>query len=168
MIALMAVPAIAADDAGHGLGTPARAAALRQQDIAIGPRGDELPAGRGRAADGGVIYLAKCATCHGATGTEGPDPMLVGGQGTLAGENPRLTIGSFWPYATTVFDYIYRAMPFNAPGSLTSDETYALTAFLLEANGIIAADDVIDRDSLPAVAMPNRNGFTTDPRPDVP
>ena len=94
--------------------------------------------------------------------------MLVGGQGTLASGKPVQTIGSYWPYATTVFDYINRAMPFPAPGSLRADEVYALTAFLLSANGIIAANAVIDRDTLPEVRMPNRAGFIADPRPDVP
>jgi S-disulfanyl-L-cysteine oxidoreductase SoxD len=106
--------------------------------------------------------------CHGARGDEGPDPVLVGGQGSLAGPTPQMTIGSYWPYATTVYDYIYRAMPFTRPGSLPADAVYALTAFLLHANGIITADTVLDRDSLPAVVMPNRHGFVPDPRPDLP
>lgn len=151
-----------------GLGTPARAAVIAAQDIAIGPRGEELPAGSGGAAEGKLIYAAKCAMCHGATGGEGPDPALVGGLGTLTGDTPLLTIGSYWSHATTLFDYIRRAMPFTAPGSLGADEIYALTAFLLAANGIIDAGQRIDREVLPTVAMPNRNAFTPDPRPDTP
>ena len=106
--------------------------------------------------------------CHGATGSEGPDPALVGGQGTLTSDTPLLTIGSYWSHATTLFDYIRRAMPFTAPGSLGADEIYALTAFLLAANGIIDAGQRIDREVLPMVAMPNRDAFTPDPRPETP
>jgi len=94
--------------------------------------------------------------------------MLVGGQGSLASSAPQLTVGSYWPYATTVYDYINRAMPFASPGSLSADAVYALTAFLLHANGIIAAGTILDRTNLPAVVMPNRNGFVGDPRPDLP
>lgn len=157
----------AQDQARRGLGTQPAAATLAALDSAIGPRGEELPAGRGRAGEGAGIYAAKCAMCHGANGHEGPDAVLVGGRGSLSTAAPLLTVGSFWPYATTVFDYIRRSMPFVAPGSLTADETYAVTAYLLAANGIIAPEVVIDRDSLPAVAMPNRAGFVPDPRPDV-
>lgn len=158
-----------ADDAGglRGLGRAADAAIVAAQDIAVGPRGDELPAGRGGVAQGAELYALHCAMCHGAEGHEGPDPVLVGGQGSLASATPQLTIGSYWPYATTLYDYIYRAMPFTRPGSLAPDTVYALTAFLLHANGIIAADAVLDRSSLPAVVMPNRNGFDPDPRPDL-
>jgi S-disulfanyl-L-cysteine oxidoreductase SoxD len=151
-----------------GLGTPARAAAIAAQDIAIGPRGEELPAGSGGAVEGRAIYAAKCAMCHGASGSEGPDPALVGGQGTLTGVAPRLTIGSYWSHSTTLFDYIRRAMPLTVPGSLSADEVYALTALLLAANGIIEEGQRMDREALPKVAMPNRDGFTSDPRPDIP
>ena len=107
------------------------------------------------------MYLAKCAACHGPTGTEGPRDKLVG-------ENlPVKTIGTFWPYATTVFDYIRRAQPFDKPGSLTDDEVYAVSAWLLFKNQTIPADQVIDADTLPKVRMPNRDGFVPDPRPDV-
>ena len=91
--------------------------------------------------------------------------MLVGGQGTLATQQPVLTIGSFWPYATTVFDYIRRAMPFNAPGSLSDQQVYALTAFLLAANGVVPQDTVLDKERLAAVRMPNRDGFIPTQRP---
>jgi len=140
---------------------------INDWDIAIGPAGAELPAGSGSVADGAAIYAQRCAMCHGATGREGPDPVLVGGQGTLTSEKPIRTVGSYWAYATTLYDYIYRAMPFVAPGSLKPGEVYALCAFLLHANGIVALDAVMDRDSLPAVHMPNRDGFPPDPRPDI-
>ena len=105
--------------------------------------------------------MAKCVACHGPTGTEGPMDKLVGER------LPVKTIGSFWPYATTVFDYIRRAQPFDKPGSLTDEEVYALTAWLLFRNNIISADQVIDADTLPKVRMPNRDGFVPDPRPDA-
>ena len=116
-------------------------------------------------AEGAQLYAQQCAACHGATGREGPDPVLVGGQGSLASDKPVQTIGSFWPYATTVFDYIRRAMPFTAPGSLADEQVYAITAFLLAANGVVPQDTVLDRERLVAVRMPNRDGFTPDPRP---
>ena len=116
-------------------------------------------AARGDAGE--QVYKAKCIACHGPTGTEGPMDKLVGEK------LPVKTIGSFWPYATTVFDYIRRAQPFNQPGSLTDEEVYAVTAWLLFRNNIIAADQVIDAITLPKVRMPNRDGFVPDPRPDA-
>ncbi|MEQ8234539.1 MAG: cytochrome c [Gammaproteobacteria bacterium] len=173
--ALLAVAFAAVAAAGEtaaaprfGLGSAADDARMAAWDIAIDAAGASLPAGQGSARDGASIYAAKCAHCHGASGREGPDPPLVGGAGSLDGDAPMQTVGSYWPYATTIYDYVHRAMPFTAPGSLAPDEVYALTAFLLHANGIIAADTVLDRDSLPAVRMPNRGGFVPDPRPDVP
>jgi S-disulfanyl-L-cysteine oxidoreductase SoxD len=151
----------------YGFGKTPGAASVAALDIAIGPRGEELPAGSGSVAAGAKIYAERCAMCHGASGREGPDPVLVGGHGTLSDPQPLLTIGSYWAYATTLYDYIGRAMPFFAPGSLAPNEIYALCAYLLNANGIIADDAVMDRVSLPAVQMPNRNGFIPDPRPDV-
>lgn len=168
---LAAPGAARADAAGLGpyeLGHAASPARIAAQDIAIAPDGAELPPGRGDARTGAAIYAARCAACHGPSGREGPDPVLVGGQGSLASATPLQTIGSYWPYATTVYDYIHRAMPFTAPGSLSADEVYAVTAFLLHANGIIDADAVLDSDTLPAVVMPNRDGFVPDPRPDLP
>lgn len=151
----------------YGFGETPTAATIAALDIAIGPRGEELPPGTGSVAEGAKLYAERCAMCHGASGREGPDPVLVGGRGTLSDPQPLLTIGSYWAYATTLYDYIARAMPFFAPGSLAPNEIYALCAYLLNANGIIADDAVMDRVSLPAVQMPNRNGFVPDPRPDV-
>lgn len=153
--------------ARYGFGQTPTPASINALDIAIGPHGEELPPGSGTVAAGSVLYAERCAMCHGASGREGPDPILVGGRGTLSDLQPLLTIGSYWAYATTLYDYIARAMPFFAPGSLAPDEIYALCAYLLNANGIIADDAVMDRVSLPAVQMPNRDGFIPDPRPDV-
>src|SRR5207248_11187509 len=109
---------------------------------------------------------AKCAGCHGKNGKEGPNDVLVGRQGTLNTSKPVKTVCSYWPYATTVWDYIKRSMPYNKPGSLSTDHVYALTAYLLSLNGIIKEDAVLDAKTLPQVKMPNRNGFIGDPRPD--
>jgi S-disulfanyl-L-cysteine oxidoreductase SoxD len=121
----------------YGVGRSPTADEITARGIAIGPRGAELPSGRGTVASGRKVFAEKCAACHGATGKEGPQDVLVGGQGTLKTRQPLKTIGSYWPYATTVYDYVQRAMPFYAPGSLTPDEIYGVTAFLLFANGII-------------------------------
>ena len=127
-----------------------------------------LPVASGSVRQGRAIYEDKCAACHGAKGEGGPGPRLAGGYGTLATVNPVLTVGSFWPFATTLYDYINRAMPFDQPQSLTPSEVYAVTAYTLQLNGIVDEDAVLDRSSLPAVAMPNRNGFSSpDPRPDT-
>ena len=109
-----------------------------------------------------------CATCHGPSGTEGPMDKLAGGRGTLDSAKPVKTVGSFWPYATTLFDYVRRAMPFTQPQSLSNEQVYAVTAYLLYLNGILAEDAVLDAASLPKIQMPNRGGFFPDPRPDVP
>lgn len=155
--------------ARYGIGRPATPAEIAALDIDVMPDGSGLPAGRGTAAEGAPIYAAKCAACHGKTGTEGPNDVLVGReprQGFPFSQDPKLphTIGNYWPYATTVFDYVRRAMPPTAPGSLTDAEVYALTAFLLDANGLIAADAVMDKATLPKVAMPARQYFTPDSR----
>ncbi len=170
LAACVAAGTVAAENARerrYGLGTIADPAHIARIDIAIGPDGAELPAGRGTVAEGRALFARHCAMCHGASGREGPDPVLVGGRGTLAGNEPLLTIGSFWPYATTLYDYIYRAMPFLQPGSLAPGEVYALCAYLLFENAIIDEDTVVDRASLPRIRMPNRDGFIPDPRPDV-
>lgn len=134
-------------------------------DIDVLPDGKGLPVGHGTAAEGAQIYAARCAACHGANGEgipipgQGAFPRLVGGIGTLADDKPIKTVGSYWPYATGVFDYIRRAMPLTAPGSLTANEVYSLVAFILSRNGIIPDTTVMNETSLPAVAMPNRSGF---------
>jgi len=149
----------AAAQQGPGLGQPISAADLAPWDISIQPDGAGLPAGSGTAAKGAEIYSVKCIACHGEKGAGQPNDRLVGGQGTLTELAQVRTIGSFWPNATTVFDYIRRAMPFQAPESLTNDEVYALTAYLLALNGIIKEGDEMNARALARVQMPNRNGF---------
>ncbi|MGE0827113.1 MAG: c-type cytochrome [Candidatus Binatia bacterium] len=170
-IALLVIVSLASlgwsQDRTYGFGRTPTEAEISAWDSAIGPDGKELPAGKGTAAEGKLLYQQKCAACHGETGTEGPQDKLVGGRGTLATEKPLKTIGSYWPYATTIYDYVQRAMPLPQPGSLTANETYALTAYLLYLNGIISEQVVIDAQTLPHVQMPNRYGFIPDPRPDV-
>ena len=163
----VALQAIAgAQSPTYGLGRAPSADEIRNWDIAIGPSGKELPPGRGTAVEGGKVYAAKCAACHGKTAKEGPNDVLVGGQGTLSTGKPVKTIGSYWPYATTVWDYINRSMPYDKPASLTADEVYAVTAYLLSLNGIIHDGESMNSKTLPQVKMPNRNGFIGDPRPD--
>jgi cytochrome c len=155
--------------ATFGIGRPATPAEIAALDIDIGPDGAGLPPGRGTPADGAPIYAARCASCHGKTGKEGPNDVLVGrlpGDAFPFAKDPRApkTIGSYWPYATTVFDYIRRAMPPDKPGSLRDDEVYNLVAFLLASNELIPQDAVLDAASLPKVKMPARDHFVPDTR----
>ena len=152
-----------------GIGRPATPAEIAAIDIDIGPDGAGLPPGGGTAAQGATIYAARCAGCHGKSGREGPNDVLVGrltGEGFPFSRDPKLphTIGNYWPYATTVFDYIRRAMPPDAPGSLKNDEVYALVAHLLALNELIAADAVMDATTLPKVKMPARDRFVPEQR----
>jgi cytochrome c len=157
-----------AQDRPTALGRPASAAEMKQRDITVLPNGKGLPEGQGAATDGEAVYKNQCASCHGPNGEGQPQgPQLIGGIGSLASANPVRTVGSYWPYATSVWDYIHRAMPLNQPGSLSANDTYAVTAFLLQRNGIIQATDVMNLDTLAKVRMPNRDGFIADPRPDV-
>ncbi|SMG53355.1 c-type cytochrome [Paraburkholderia susongensis] len=169
LTALAACSSIAPDvqsvAAGHGIGTPLGERELAAWNIDVAPDGQGLPAGSGDVATGARLFAAKCAMCHGALGEGGLGDPLVGGRGTLASAKPKRTVGSYWPYATTLFDYIRRAMPYNAPESLSADDVYALSAFLLNQNGIVPAETRLDAASLPLVVMPNRNGFVADPRP---
>ncbi len=137
-------------------------------NIDIDRDGLKLPPGRGSVAHGREVFAAQCASCHGATGEGGLGERLVGGgRGTLASAKPVKTVGSFWPYAPTLFDYIRRAMPMNAPQSLSDDDVYAVSGYVLHLNGLAPADAVFDARSLAAIRMPNRDGFVPDPRPDV-
>ena len=152
----------------YGIGRPPSAAELRAADISIAPDGAGLPPGRGSSREGASLYQSLCASCHGVRGEgRGDFPALVGGRGSLATPNPVLTVGSYWPYATTLWDYINRAMPFDRPGLLTADEVYGAAAYVLFLNGIVGETDRMDAKSLPKVKMPNRDGFVRDPRPDV-
>jgi len=155
--------------ATFGIGRPATSAEITAWDIDVGPDGVGLPPGRGTSADGAPIYAARCASCHGKTGKEGPNDVLVGrlpGDAFPFARDARTpkTIGSYWPYATTVFDYVRRAMPPDAPGTLKDDEVYGLVAYLLTLNELVPADAVIDATSLPKVKMPAREHFVPDTR----
>jgi cytochrome c len=144
---------------GPGLGAPISAEDLAPWDIGIQPDGTGLPPGSGNAAKGAEVYATHCVACHGVAGAGQPNDRLVGGQGTLDQLQQVRTIGSFWPYATTVFDYIRRAMPFLAPQSLSNDDVYAVTAYLLAENGIVDKGATLDAESLARIRMPNRDGF---------
>ncbi len=148
------------------LGTPVSEAQLRARAITIFPDGRNLPPGRGRAREGAVLYLGRCRLCHGETGTEGPASRLAGSDGFLSLRDPLrvlriqkhpllvLSVGAQWPYATSIFDYVRRAMPHNAPKSLSHDEVYALTAYILYLNGLVEEQTVVDKQTLPRVQMP--------------
>ena len=156
----LAVSCGAASAESPNLGRVATPAEFAAWDISIGPDGVGLPPGSGTAKQGEAVYLEKCLGCHGERGAGKPNDQLAGGQGTLApGQAPVKTVGSFWPYATTVFDYVRRAMPLNESKSLTNDEAYAVVAYILQINGVIGENDTIDARTLPAVRMPNRDGF---------
>jgi len=133
---------------------------VQAMDIAVGTDGKELPPGSGTAKSGATLFTQKCVACHGEN-QEGSAqaPALVGGKGTLTSLHPKMTAGSYWPFATTIFDYIRRAMPRYQEGSLKADEVYSLTAFILFRNGIIKEDELIDAATLPRIKMPNRDGF---------
>jgi len=158
---------LAAQSPKYGVGRPPSADQIRELGAAIAPDGTGLPEGSGTVAEGREVFAAKCSRCHGEKAGGDVGPALVGGQGTLATAKPVKTVGSFWPYATTVWDYVNRAMPFDQPGLLTPPQVYAVVAYILNLNGIIANDQVMDAKSLPKVKMPNRDGFVADPRPDV-
>jgi cytochrome c len=151
----------------YGVGRPPTPEEIRALGSPIGPDGSGLPAGSGNVADGRVLFAARCARCHGPQGEGGIGVRLVGGQGTLRTPKPLKTVGSFWPYATTLWDYINRAMPYDEPGRLTAPEVYSAVAFILNLNGIVSDTARMDASSLPAVKMPNRDGFVPDSRPDV-
>ena len=122
--------------------------------------------GSGSAVEGAKVYQDKCLACHGAGGKDGLNDVLVGGHGSLTTDRPRKTVGSYWPYATTLFDFVRRAMPYQAPGSLSDDEVYAVTAYILYLNDVVSEDDQLDADTLPDVLMPNRDNFVWAYSPD--
>ena len=142
------------------LGRAATPEEIASWDISIGPDGAGLPPGSGTARQGEAVYIAKCLACHGEKGAGKPNDALVGGRGTLVGDQaPVKTAGSFWPYATTLFDYVRRAMPLNESKSLSNDELYAVVAYLLRLNEIVGENDTINAQTLPTVRMPNVDGF---------
>jgi mono/diheme cytochrome c family protein len=151
----------------YGIGRPATPAEIAGWNIDIDRYGNNLPPGSGSVSHGREVFDQQCAACHGAKGEGGVGDRLVGGQGTLATPKPVRTVGSYWPYAPTLFDYIRRAMPQNAPQSLSNEDVYAVSAYILNLNGLLAADATLDASTLSAIKMPNRSMFVGDPRPDV-
>jgi len=150
--------------AGGALLAPRLGRAITQEQAArsglnVFPDGRGLPAGRGNAVEGAALYAEKCLSCHGPGGRGATAEELAGGRAALDSESPDKTIGLYWPYATTVFDFTRRAMPMDAPGSLSADQTYAVTAYLLFANALIGEREEMNADTLPRVRMPNREGF---------
>jgi len=154
----------------YGFGTPASAEEIAMIDIDVMPDGRGAPAGSGTYAEGKMVYTAKCLACHGpdlAGIKETGAAALIGGRGSLASGSPKKTVESYWPYASTVFDYVKRAMPFNVPGSLSDNEVYSVVAYVLGEANILDKDTALDASNLGSVEMPNRNGFIADVRPDV-
>ena len=166
-ILLAATVTLSAQSPRYGVGRPPAPEEIRELGSAIAPDGTGLPQGSGTVAAGRALFVAQCARCHGPMGEGDVGPRLEGGQGTLSTPRPLKTVGSFWPYATTLWDYVNRAMPFDRPGLLESSEVYAAVAYVLNLNGIIEEDGVMNATTLPKVKMPNRDGFVADPRPDV-
>lgn len=162
-VLLFVLPAaeVHADQLGIVIGTPVGADEL-SKFFSIPPDGTGLPPGEGTSAKGKEVYAQRCAHCHGEH-LEGLDeiggPKLIGGRGTLTSNKPIKTVESYWPYSTTLFDYIWRAMPFDQPGSLTPDEVYSLSAYILSAGHVIDEKKVLDAQSLPKIVMPNAHGF---------
>ena len=179
---LTALAVLGVADSAGAQGYPAKfdfgvpASAEDIATVAIGPDGQGLPAGKGDYAMGKKVYETTCSACHGENlqGVAGLPNMpsgqalrLIGGRGTLTTKNPVMTVESYWPYATTLFDYVRRAMPFQAPGSLTADEVYSVSAYILAEANVVDKTTVLDAQSLPRVQMPNREGFIPDPRPEL-
>jgi S-disulfanyl-L-cysteine oxidoreductase SoxD len=151
----------------YGIGRAATPAEIAGWNIDIDRNGNGLPPGSGGVGRGREIFDQQCAACHGAKGEGGIGDRLAGGQGTLATPKPVRTVGSYWPYAPTLFDYIRRAMPQNAPQTLSNDDVYAVSAYILNLNGLLPTDATLNANTLSAIKMPNRSMFVADPRPDV-
>ena len=165
--AIAASGACAQAEEHFGIGRPATPQEIKGWDIDIGRDGSNLPPGSGSVPRGRTVFAEQCAACHGDKGQGGVGDRLVGGQGTLATAKPVRTVGSYWAYAPTLFDYIRRAMPQNAPQSLSNEDVYAVSAYILNLNGLVPAEATLDAKTLAAIKMPNRNDFVPDPRPDV-
>jgi cytochrome c len=171
-IAVLAILALASvapvrAQSPYGVGRPATPAEIAGWNIDIDRYGNNLPPGGGSVSQGRKVFDLQCAACHGARGEGGVGDKLVGGRGTLATPEPIRTVGSYWPYAPTLFDYIRRAMPQNAPQSLSNEDVYAVSAYILNLNGLLPADATLDAKRLSEIKMPNRSMFVGDPRPDV-
>jgi len=144
---------------GPKLGRPATSEEVKAVDRSIPPDGTGLPPGQGTAKQGETVYVRHCASCHGEKGVGKTNDRLVGGSGTLSGNQPVKTVGSYWQWPTTLFDYTRRAMPYGSPLSLSDEQVYSVTAYILNLNGIICEEDVMNAQTLPQVKMPNRDGF---------
>ena len=168
-LALAAGPAVAQDGQDTGIGRAATEQEVAGWNIDIPVDGEDAPPGSGTAAEGQSIYDNACAACHGVFGEgKGRYPGVMGGEGTLDSSDPEKTVGSYWPYATTLWDYIHRAMPFGNAQSLSNDQTYAVTAYVLYLNDIIGFEETVNADNIADIEMPNRDGFIRpDPRPDI-
>ena len=173
LASIMMIGAAAAQETSthYGFGSPVTQDELARY-FSIQPDGRTLPPGSGKAAEGAKVYAESCAVCHGeklegnpAKGVGGD--KLIGGRGSLASKSPVKTVESYWPYSTTLFDYVKRAMPFSAPGSLSDNDVYAVVAYILSEAKIIKPTDVMDAKTLPKVAMPNKDGFIADSRPEL-
>ena len=151
----------------YKVGRAPTAEEIKTWSISVMPDGTGLPEGKGSAVEGKDVYSRRCSECHGNELQGGDAEALVGGKGTLATPKPLKTVGSYWPHATTQFDYTNRAMPFDTPGMLTNDQLYAVVAFVLFKNGIVEETDEMNAETLPKVKMPNVDGFVKDTRPDV-
>jgi S-disulfanyl-L-cysteine oxidoreductase SoxD len=158
-VATLAGCAAPASSGKAAFGNPVSKEEVARWDISIPPSGVGLPGGGGTARQGAQVYEQKCLACHGAKGAGKPADPLVGGIGTLSSKTPVRTVGSYWPYATTLFDYVRRAMPITNPLSLSDDEVYAVSAYVLALNGIVGDDAIMNAQTLPQVRMPNRDGF---------
>jgi len=157
-----AAASLASSAWAYDFGRSATPDEIKLWDIDVRPDGTGLPQGSGTVVHGKQVYQDNCEVCHGPNGEGRIKDRLVGGEGTLASSKPLKTVGSYWPYATTLFDYIRRAMPYPIPGTLSADDTYAVSAYILSLNGILPADGKVDQDTLPKIKMPNRDGFIPD------
>jgi len=166
-IGFLAAFLLPAQPPNYGVGRAPSDADLRALGVTVAPDGKGLPEGSGTTVEGRALFALRCAKCHGEKGEGDVGPALVGGRGTLTTAKPRKTVGSFWPYATTLWDYIHRAMPFNEPGALSPTQVYAAAAYILYLNEIVSEKEVLNAKTLAKIRMPNRDGFVADPRPDI-
>ena len=167
VIVCVCVPLLLAQSPRYGVGRTPTEQDIRALEVTVAPDGTGLPEGSGTAVEGRALFAQRCAKCHGEKATGDVGPALVGGRGTLTTPKPLKTVGSFWPYATSVWNYVNRAMPFNEPGSLTHSQVYAAVAYVLYLNDIVSENEVLNAKTVPKVRMPNRDGFVSDPRPDI-
>lgn len=166
--AALTVASLSAQSPTYHVGRAATPDEIARRDISVAPDGKGLPAGEGTAVAGAVIYENRCRECHGPEGQGADETGFIGKPSDLKGDSPKRTVGSYWPYATTLWDYINRAMPFDRPGELNRDQVYSVVAYILHLNGIVAEEDKLNAETLPKILMPNREGFVPDARPDAP